>query len=382
MKFDQRDFGDQFQSNARRGNRDNNSRRFGGNNEEKFRQQPKKQVDVNSRGYGNRNFRFEQSDLQEADVPAKEEKMDKNIEDARYVLDNFLEEYENVLSERGNQVPVTIQDMFWEVAEVMTHYYENRYHPLVGRMNAVMDIMASARFANSLRMVLSEEEVEGWCDGVRDVWKKVMFALSTVITCCHGKMKDEVLSTYIDLIGSDGMAGKDIDRLITENAITKDLALDLVVSIPSIPSDMTDATLDQFYGMFLDKLLKHAEENVSCMDRVTQSKLFTFLFGKEKIALKAIGKMIGSKSIGVFENNSQELIYGEYVTMLFERLDSFDIGDILFVLRYIVKIKQTLNPDTKIVFDRIKIAEHESIGKAYLRLIAEDSNAKKVFVNA
>lgn len=387
MKFDLRDLVDQNNSGRNR-NRDRNLGNRNNSNQnkskEKNNQQQKPNSNPNGRGTGNRSFRFERTDLSTINTDDNQEVInDRRIEESKKILENFLTEYDAAISERGNQVPDIILEMFWDTAEVITHYYERRYRPLVGQMNAVFDIIASTRFANGIRMVLTNEEIDGWSDGTIDVWKDVMFALSTVVTCCHGKMTDEVLSIYIDLISSDGIAGKDINRLLNESNITKDLALDLIISIPCVPEDMTDATLEKFHGMFLDKLMKHAEENISCLDCATQGKLFDFFFGKNnKMARKAIGRMLGSRNIAVFENNSQEIIYGEYMKMLFEKLNAYDIKEIQFVLRYIVSQKQLLNRETRVVYDRIQIAEYDNICKAYLGLIAEDPEAKKVFLGA
>lgn len=329
------------------------------------------------RGYGDRAFDNES-------VPKETTGGNVNIPnevlDAGSNVENFLNDYAEACSLAGNQVTDVIRDEFWPVAKAMTHYYDPKYAPITAGMNKVLDVISSQRFAVSLVNLLNGEEIEGWHDGVSDIWKDVMFTVATTITTCHKKMKDETVSNYIELISSSGLAGKDINHLVKELGITKDLATDLTIAIPVIPVDMTDITLRQFYGAFVMSLMEHAEENIDVLDRGTQGNLFSFFFGKDHIALKAIGRMLAAPKIVKFANESQKMIYAEYLSMLSDRLDAYDIKDIKYVLRFIVNEKKRLGKDTAMLFGDLSIVEYDSVRKAEFELIGSDSEAKEYLV--
>ena len=328
------------------------------------------------RGSGDRSFGDDvNSDDVVVDIDTSAE-----VEAANNKLRDFLEEYEEMCSERGNQVADVIRDLFWEVSKIMTHYYEPKYEAASAKMNKVLDVMATQRFETTLANILTNEDVEGWNDGTNNIWKSVMFSICTVLTTCHKSMKDETISGYIDLLASKGLAGNDINRLVKDLGITKDLAVDLVAAIPVIPDDMTDITLRQFYESFCMKLMEHAEENIDVLDRGTQGKLFTFFFGNNHVALKAIGRMLASTKITGFVNESQKLIYAEYLSMLADRLDAYEIKDIKFVLKFLVSEKKRKGKDSMILFGSVPIAEYDSIRKAEFELISSDPDAKEYLV--
>lgn len=327
------------------------------------------------RGSGDRSFEDMEAKVETAEAGISEE-----VEQALDVVGNFLDDYAESCKLTGNQVTDVIRDSFWDVAKIMTHYYEPKYESMMGEMNKVLDIVSSQRFATSLFNLLSAEEIEGWHDGMNDVWKDVMFVVATTIVTSHKKMKDETVTTYIDLLSSSGLAGKDVDRLVKELGITKDLAMDLMVSIPVIPDDLNDVTLRQFFGSFVMKMMEHAEENIDVLDRGTQGKLFSFFFGKSHIALKAIGRMLAAPKIGTFQNESQKMVYAEYLSMLSDRLDAYDIKDIKYVLRFIVNEKKRLGKETLMLFGSLSIVDYSSIRKAELELIQSDPEAKNYLV--
>lgn len=365
-------------------NRNNNFQKKQNNNKKQQQQQRKRssyeeQIRNDSflscedeRGSGVRTFDDTCEDVESTNIP-------EEVEKAMDTLDSFLAEYADALSERGNQIPNIISDLFWDVAGVLTHYYENKYKPALDKMNKVLNLCCQQRFASSLASVCRNEDIDGWNDGINDIWKDVMFVISTLLTTSHSMMKDETISTYIDLLSSNGLAGKDINRITKDLGITKDLAIDLTATIPVIPSDMTDVTLRQFYPSFLVKLLQHAEDNIDVMDKVTQGKLFSWFFGKDKIALKAIGRMMATPVVSKFGNDSQKMIYAEYQAMLAEKLDAYEIKDIKYVLEFIVSEKKKAG-DAILVFGTVSISEYDSIRKAMFELIKENPEAKAVLI--
>lgn len=327
------------------------------------------------RGSGDRIF--------EEDIEVKvdnEPEVSEEVERAVNTALNFLDDYADACKLAGNQVTDVIRDRFWDVCKVMTHYYDPKYGDMMGEMNKVLDVTCSQRFAASLCNLLGSEEVEGWNDGTMDVWKDVMFTIATTITTSHKKMKDETVSAYIELLSSSGLAGKDIDRLASELGITKDLATDLIISIPVIPDDMNDIALRQFFGSFVMRMMDHAEENIDVLDRGTQGKLFSFFFGKDHIALKAIGRMLAAPKISKFQNESQKMVYAEYLSMLSDRLDAYDIKDIKYVLRFIVNEKKRLGKGTEMLFGDLSIVEYNSVRKSVFELIKDDADAKQYLV--
>lgn len=375
--------------NSNNGNRDRDrDRNRNSNNNSNNRKNDKRKTESSSilssgmsdyeRGYGDRSFDDGSTEFKEA--TGENTNIPNEVLDASADVERFLNDYAEACSLAGNQVTDVIRDEFWGVAKVMTHYYDPKYAPITAGMNKVLDIISSQRFAISLVNLLNGEEIEGWKDGVLDIWKDVMFTVATTVTTCHKKMKDETVSNYIELISSSGLAGKDINHLVKELGITKDLATDLTIAIPVIPIDMNDITLRQFYGTFVMALMEHAEENIDVLDRGTQGNLFSFFFGKDHIALKAIGRMLAAPKIVKFANESQKMVYAEYLSMLSDRLDAYDIKDIKYVLRFIVNEKKRLGKDTALLFSDLSIVEYDSVRKAEFELIGSDLEAKEYLV--
>ena len=61
--------------------------------------------------------------------------------------------------------------------------------------------------------------------------------------------------------------------------------------------------------------------------------------------------------------------------MLYTRLNGFDIGDIKFVLKYIVNQKKG-HPDQAIVFNIDDAADYTNINRALQSYIGDDKDAK------
>ena len=390
MKFDLADLGrggnnngNNNKKNRGNDNRDNNKqqqdkqRNKNNNNGSSYKESVKNDSFLKSTGRGAGERSFDSDDAVETTKPEENNKVAEVVEDAMETLDNFISDYSDALAEKGNQIPNIILDEFWDVAEILTHYYDKKYAPAVDKMNKTLNLCCQHRFANSLAMVCRNEQIDGWNDGKEDIWKRVMFVISILLTTSHSLMKDETISTYIDLLTSNGVAGKDIDRLVTEVGITKDLAIDLTAAIPVLAQDMTEATLSRFYTSFVTKLMQHAEENIDVMDAATQGKLFSWFFGNENTALKALGKMMSDPVLKTFGNNSQKLIYGEYQKMLAEKLDAYELGDIKYVLKYISNIKATRD-GALIVFSTVELREYSSIRKALLEVIKEKPEMKNL----
>ena len=357
--------------------------RGGDNNGNNGGKKSKKNRDKNRsrsvRNYDNRQF----TDLVTEDDDYDDEEVvvetSKEVSEAEVILDDFIDDFAEIVQEPGNKVPEIIRDEFWDVCEVMTHYYDNKYKELVVKMNKVLEIVSRQIFAKSLQLVCANDDIEGW-SGTDGIWKDVLFTLSTALITSHNKMKQEVIEMYIDLIASNGLAGKDIEMLTDKYGISKDLATDLIIAIPTIPEDMNDITLGEFHDCFIMKIMDNADENIDVLDADTQNKLFTFFFGEGQIALKAIGRMLSDTVIGKFKTNSQQMIYKEYISMLTSRLDTYDVKDIKYVLKYVVVQKKS-RPNDETVYDSVSVSDYDGIRKALFELIGENPECKRVLTS-
>lgn len=342
-------------------NRDNN--KFDGGNRRKSR---------GVRDYDNRGFTFEDD---EEDTMTKSQQIMED-EDC---LDAFIEDYVVVSDEGGNRLTKIINDGFWDACHVLTNYYNKEYKSILGKMNKVLDIMSTQKFTNALKIVCAGEDIKGW-SGIDGIWKDVVFAISLALITTNGTMKEETIETYVALLTSEGLAGKDMKILVEEYALSKDLAIDLIIGIPVIPEDQNEISINAFHKAFILKLLDNAEENIDVLDAGTQNKLFTFFFGDERTSMKCIGKMLSATRIGTFKNDSQQAVYDEYVAMLAARLESKDIKEIKFVLRYVLEQKKE-RPRDEVVFDLIKMTQYDSIRKALFEFLGENPEYKKVIAN-
>ena len=90
--------------------------------------------------------------------------------------------------------------------------------------------------------------------------------------------------------------------------------------------------------------------------------------------------MLTDMRIGKFKNDSQSEIYDEYVNMLAAKLESKDISDIKFVLKYVLQQKKE-RPNDELVFDAIKMANYDSIRKALFEFLGDNPEYKRVIAS-
>lgn len=368
-----------FNASMLSGSRNNNNGGNGNRNDRKSRKERRREernARSSVRNYNDRTFDDYDLDNEYDDSDGTTTESSKELDYADKILQEFIDDFADIIQEPGNRVANVIRDGFWDVANVMTHYYDNKYKELTGKMNKVLEIVSRMIFAKSLQIVCSNDDIDGW-DGPDGIWKDVLFTLSTALITCHGKMKAEVISMYIDMISSNGLAGKDITMLVDKYGISKDLAIDLITSIPTIPEDLNDVTIGEFHNSFIMRIMENAEDNIDVLDKGTQDKLFTFFFGDGQSALKAVGRMLSDTVIGKFKNNCQSLIYKEYIAMLAKRLESYDIKNIKYVLKFISAQKKSKAND-ELVYESISLADYDSIRKALLELIKDNPEIKEI----
>lgn len=298
----------------------------------------------------------------------EETKVDK-LEEQRNILNSFIEEYVKTAKSSGSIVDV-IDDFLEDVCGILKDYYEPRYNDITQEMNECIEIMTTKSFMSSLFKAMDNDLIENW----RSIWNDVARTLSIVLDTSHVKMQDETVSICVDdILASEFIWKMDIDKLMRKTGILKPLATQLVIGIPVLEEDFTDATLNLFAPKLLRIILDYAEENVDVLMKNTQYEIMTAFFGNEKVALKVIGKYLDANAQDQPDDETSSIILDEFYDMIYEFLDDYDIKEIEFVLSFLAKrekarIKECENrgiENTYIrVFDRKHTAEYPNIEKA------------------
>lgn len=300
----------------------------------------------------------------------QENKRDKRADAILDFCDTFQD---NVNDYRSMQEHVIAE--FPNVVGYLRSYYNNDTNPaLVDAENRLIKLMSTTQFANVLASVLQNGD---WNDGTyAKIWRSIAFALSVALETSHERMHAKVIQKYaIDILPR--MWNPEINEMVRECGITKDLALDLLIAIPMAGGNWNGSSMDALYARFLDKMLDHAENNMDVLNYEVQGMLYDKLFGaKNKTALNIIGKYLVSEPIKNLTGEVAQAVYKEFIKMLYTKLDEYDVNEIAYVFRYVVKCRKE-NPDRSTTFVSTDVSAYENVRKGMLTVMDEDKDAMK-----
>ena len=325
--------------------------------------------------------RFDEDDEAGSD---REFSADQNMEMSsvnavKEVLSNFTSEFDKTI-EKPAECRELIESSFGDVAAAMRYYYDPKFEDALPDMNRVLDIMTTNHFASIFYNVLKQNVFDDW----DDMWKDVALTISILLETSSSKMKEGTVQIYVsDILASSGMWKTEIKQMVEEIGITEDLATDLIIGLPVKPEDMNDLMMRSTYQAFLMAILEHADENIEILDRAAQRKLFDFFFddGKgSKLACKVIGRYLSDEVPEKELSGAEALIFGEFKAMLLEKLETYDVNNISFVLRFIVDQKKRKDNKAESLFSAEEAAKYDTIRKAIMQVISKDESAKAYLV--
>ena len=357
-------------SSTRNGNQ-NSSNQNNGNNRSRQHNSGKsaKQRKDNNRGSSLRRFGGDNTDRSNNNNDYV-----NTVESVNEVLSDFVNNIQKNI-DKPSEIKEIIEDSFEDVAAAMRYYYDERMEECLPVMNKVLDIMTTNQFANILLGVLKQDPFDNW----DDMWKDVALLISILLETSSNKMKEGTIQIYVnDILAGNGMWKTEIDQMVDTIGITEDLAIELVIGLPVKAEDMTDLLMRSTYQSFLNAILTNAEDNIEILNNQAQRKLFDFFFNENgksgKLASKVIGRYLADEDLDGL-TSVESLIYGEFKQMLLEKLDSYDVNNIAFVIRYIVDQKKHGVKNT--MFDVTKASEYDTIRKAIVQVISNDESAKE-----
>lgn len=296
------------------------------------------------------------------------------VESIKEVLSGFVNSVQKNI-DKPSEIKSIIEESFDDVAAAMKYYYDTRMEDCIPFANKVLDIMSTNQFANILLSVLKQNSFDDW-----DVmWKDVALLISILLETSTAKMKEGTVQIYVsDILASSGMWKTEIDQMVNTIGITEELATDLVIGLPVKAEDMTDLLMRSTYRAFLEAIIEHAEDNIEILDSQTQRKLFDFFFNENgksgKLASKIIGRYLADEDLDGLQG-VESLIYGEFKQMLLKKLDSYDVQNIVFVIKYIVD--QRKHGNKNMIFNVEKASEYDTIRKAIVQVVSNDESAKE-----
>lgn len=300
------------------------------------------------------------------------------VEAVTNVLTAFSSAFKKNL-DKPSECKELIETSLEDVCAALKYYYDPRFENALSAMNAVIDIMTTNYFAQTLLGILKQNSFDNW----NEFWKDVAFAISIVLNSSANKMKDATVQIYVsDILASNGMWRTEIDQLVEEVGITEDLATDLVIGLPVRPEDMNDIMMRSIYKEFLWTILNHAEDNIEVLDRTAQRKLFDFCFDDgKKLACKVIGRFLSGEEVKKIKEleGAAALVYGEFKAMLYEKLETYDVHNIAFVLKFIVDQRKR-EEGKSVIFSAEDAAKYDTIRKAIMQIVSKDDTAKQYLV--
>lgn len=313
--------------------------------------------------------RSEKSTRSDQQAPKQETKRDRRVEAILDFCDTFQD---SVNDYRSLQEHVIAE--FPSIVGYLRSYYNNDSGPaFVDAENRLIKLMSTSQFANVLGSVLQNGD---WNDDgtYAKIWRSIAFALSVALETSHERMHAKVIQKYaVDILPR--MWNPEINEMVRECGITKDLALDLTIAIPMVGGNWNGSSVDALYMRFLDKMLDHAENNMDVLNYEVQGMLYDKLFGvKNKTALNVIGKFLVSEPIKDLSGEVTQAVYKEFIKMLYTKLDEYDVDQIAYVFRYIVKCRKE-NPDRSTIFMSTDVKQYENVRKGMMMVLDENKDA-------
>lgn len=316
----------------------------------------------------------------ENDVKMEERKIYHR--DELHYLEQFLDDYssEDVKTSYAKQRQL-LYEVTIPLCKILSNYFNPKYEDIQGTMDTVLQIMSTdifcRAFARTLVDALGENhnDPEGYFSNWDDDYIYVGNTVATLLGTKRKIMTEETEEAYVTQVAKRLWAD-DIKILVNQLRISEGLATDVILKTPVTPDRISNYQIELYYKGFLDSILTHADDNVEVLDASVQGKLLTYLYGDGKNLSKVIGKFLADTPRDMTDfTGVEKLIYGAFKEMLYTRLNGFDIGDIKFVLRYIVNQKKG-HPDQKMLFNIDDAANYGNINRALQNFIGDDKDAK------
>lgn len=349
---------------------------------------------------GNKSYRLLPNDSDDdentSDTGGKNKKQNNNhqqsslkeeIDDAIYTLSEFVSTYSN---NRIN-TPIAksiVANGFAKVANIMSHYSDNKWDKVMPEMNKVIILMSSENFSRILKIVFSE----GIMVTTNTTKEDVMRLFNLVLDYNIDKMSNDVICNYVEIV-TEYVADIDIKLMTDTYGMDEDTALNFVISIPiCVTGVKSDIDIKQYSRRFIDEVLRESDSTIAYMNATCQKKLFYNIFNDKKDlgAIKAVGQCLTSSEIIIPEELGEDgvksapdakkiALLNEYRIALYEILDEYDIPTIQKVLKFIVKElkrRDEAGIDVPIEFNLNAALEYENIRKAILDYTRHNSDAR------
>lgn len=311
----------------------------------------------------------------------KAEKQEKKIghQKEREFLEKFKADYVAHKTD-ARWLADYLVEVFPDLCEIMQHYPEDKWNDIVDSMNGVFGIMSTKQFSDILIIALKRNEMEDW----NEKWNAAAITISSLLATNFDYMKEETINNYAyEILASGAMWEREINELVDRFAITKELAIELLIKIPYVGDTMTNLQVSLCYDGLIQAFLAHADENCDVLDEELQASLAEYFFGKDKGLLKMIGQNLASAPLMIDRENPENEIMvallDEYIKMLYNRLDQFELDQIRYVLMYVVNSKKS-NPTRNMVFNVTEAMDRASIQQVVRKLIETNEDAKEYLV--
>ena len=300
------------------------------------------------------------------------------------VLDDFVEAYTSNKSD-SQFITELMRSQIVRVSDVMVHYFDNRYADIVESMNNVVRLMTTKVFTLNLMTIVKNHEE------VFNDWEMERLSIGSLISLAlvthHMQMIEETKSLYVEMI-AEYIYKFEIQNLMTKYHLTEDAVTELVIDVPYFGRTMTDAYIKFSHNAIFEMLLNHGDCAADYLNAENQKNLFYELFiDEDRVSVKAVGQCLSNDLIEFVEEEGQEqnlgqILYGEYVEMLYQVLNEHDLADIKVALNFILRTmmrKKKEESDCMIIFNTKRAITYPNIRKAIVDFIKNNESAREYF---
>lgn len=292
---------------------------------------------------GGKTYRSSYLDDSMDDSNSSNERKPAKLDQRTIELDEFCDAFASTTDYR--QIRTMVQDDLPEVIKAMNYYYSNNsFDEKTAILNKFVKIVCTSKFANALASVMDSRV---WLDDGTwdDIWMSVATSISIALETNYERMHSDVVRSYVrDMLPR--IWQPEITDIARRTGVTRDLALDLLIAIPMVNAGKkwSNTTIGVYYDRFVDKMLVHADDNMDILNWEIQGILFDIFFdNKNQTNLKVIGRYLAGPRIQPTGETVKDAVYNEFIKMLYNKLNEFDIKEIGWCLEFVANNLQALD---------------------------------------
>lgn len=301
------------------------------------------------------------------------------------ILDEFTKKIRNNIKSPADIRDILREDIALVSKIISNYYYDKKYDGVIDSFNNTLSVLGTNVVASCMKDVVRDDSID--CESVDTLTKNLGIMISLTLLRLPDEMSNEAVSKYVDTL-SDYLFTDDIQKITEKFAVSDDVAIDLVINVPTFGVSMTDMELREYGPNFLATIMDYSDAVIDVMDAENIKGLMKFFFVEDKKnLLKFIGRSFCAPRIHYSDDDLEKrAIYDEYAKAMYEILNEHEIEEIRYVLSHIAahleslkakKSKEKILFSANFILDEYdKDGSYDTLMKAFESFFKQGNNQK------